>query len=301
MKAIIQKQYGGTDTLEHVERHKPPVTKDAILVKVSYANISAGDKNINTMNVKFPLNIIMKLIFGIKKPKAEIRGISGSGIIEEIGSEVTQFRVGDHVNFINSMKAGVLADYLVLNERSKIAKLDHEISLADAAPIAFGTLSANHFINSHTIKKGMEVMIYGASGSVGSYAASLVNYFGGNVTMVASQKHHEKLKAIKGQIVTYENDAHLDITTKCDVIFDAVGKIKKNQVAKILNKKGKFFSIKAPTKEDLVKLNELNTLLKENKIQTIIDEIYPFEAFKEAHQKVYDGHKTGNVVIEINP
>lgn len=300
MKAIIQKQYGGIETLEYVERNKPSVKNDDILVKVSYANISAGDKNINTMNVMFPLNIIMKLIFGIKKPKAEIRGISGSGIIEEIGSKVTQFKVGDHVNFINSMKAGVLADYLVLNERSKIAKLDNEVSLADAAPIAFGALSAHHFINKNTIKKGMKVMIYGASGSVGSYASSLSNYYGAEVTMVASQKHHTKLKVINGELVSYENDAHLKLNTKYDIIFDAVGKIKKKQVAKMLNKKGKFFSIKAPTKEDLVKLNDLNTLLKEKKIVTIIDKIYPFEAFKEAHQKVYDGHKTGNVVIGIN-
>lgn len=300
MKAIIQKQYGGIETLEYVERDKPPVINDDILVKVSYANISAGDKNINTMNVAFPLNIIMKMIFGIKKPKAEIRGISGSGIIEEIGSKVTQFKVGDHVNFINSMKAGVLADYLLLNERSKIAKLDNEVSLADAAPIAFGALSANHFVNKNSIKKGMKVLIYGASGSVGSYAASLANYYVANVTMVASQKHHAKLKAIKGQLVSYKNDAHLELDTKFDVIFDAVGKIKKKQVAKILNKKGKFFSIKAPTKEDLVKLNELNALLKEREIVTIIDRIYPFESFKEAYQKVYDGHKTGNVVIEIN-
>lgn len=301
MKAIIQKQYGGIETLEYVERNKPPVKNDEILVKVSYANISAGDKNINTMNVTFPLNIIMKLIFGIKKPKAEIRGISGSGIIEEIGSNVTQFKVGDHVNFINSMKAGVLADYLVLNERSKIGKLGNEVSLADAAPIAFGALSANHFVNGHTIKKGMKVMIYGASGSVGSYAASLANYYGAEVTMVASQKHHEKLKAIKGELVSYENDAHLKLNTKYDVIFDAVGKIKKKQVANMLNNKGKFYSIKAPTKEDLVKLNDLNALLKEKKILTIIDKIYPFATFKEAHQKVYDGHKTGNIVIEINP
>lgn len=301
MKAIIQKQYGGIQTLEHVERNKPSIKDDDILVKVSYANISAGDKNINTMNVKFPLNVIMKLIFGFKRPKAEIRGISGSGIIEEIGSHVTQFEVGDHINFINSMKAGVLADYLVLNEKSKIGKLDKEVSLADAAPIAFGALSANHFVNRHTIKKGMKIMIYGASGSVGSYAASLANYYGAEVTMVASQKHHAKLKAIKGALVSYENDAHLELATKFDVIFDAVGKSTKKQVSKLLKKSGKFYSIKSPTKEDLVKLKELNVLLKEKKILTIIDKIYSFEAFKEAHQKVYDGHKTGNLLIEINP
>ena len=119
--------------------------------------------------------------------------------------------------------------------------------------------------------------------------------------MVASQKHHAKLKPIEGQLVRYENNAHLELTTKFDVFFDAVGKIKKKQVSKLLKTSGKFYSIKAPTKEDLVKLNELNALLKEKKIVTIIDKIYPFEAFKEAHQKVYDGHKTCNVVIEINP
>lgn len=300
MKAIIQKQYGGIETLEDVERNKPSIKKDEILVKVSYANISAGDKNINTMQVTFPLNVIMKMIFGLRKPKAEIRGISGSGIIEKVGSDITQFKVGDHVNFINSMKAGVLADYLVLKETSKIAKLDDQVSLEDAAPIAFGALSANHFIHANTIKKEMNVMIYGASGSVGSYAASLANYYGAHVTMVASKKHHEKLSVIKGELVSYENDAHLELKTQFDVIFDAVGKINKKQVIKVLKKAGKFYSIKSPTKEDLVKLKELNLLLKDKKITTIIDHIYPFDAYKEAHQKVYDGHKTGNIIIDIN-
>jgi NADPH:quinone reductase-like Zn-dependent oxidoreductase len=300
MKAIIQKQYGGIETLEDVERNKPSIKKDEMLVKVSYANISAGDKNINTMQVTFPLNVIMKMIFGLSKPKAEIRGMSGSGIIEKIGSDITQFKLGDHVNFINSMKAGVLADYLVLKETSKIAKLDDQVSLADASPIAFGALSANHFIHANTIKKEMNVMIYGASGSVGSYAASLANYYGANVTMVASKKHHEKLSVIKGELVSYENGAHLELKTQFDVIFDAVGKINKKQVIKVLKKAGKFYSIKSPTKEDLVKLKELNLLLKDKKIMTIIDHIYSFDAYKEAHQKVYDGHKTGNIIIDIN-
>lgn len=300
MKAIVQNRYGGVDTLSIIERNKPSIRDTQILIKVRYANISAGDMHMNLIDVGFPLNIVMKMIFGFKKPKAEIRGTSGSGIVEAVGKDVQMFQVGDHVNFINSLKAGVLAECLVMNESGRVTKVDKSVPLEDAAPIAFGALSANHFINLKTIKSGMNVMIYGASGSVGSYASSLASHYGAHVTMVASNKHHEKLKSLKGRLITYENDTYLNVDETYDVIFDAVRKINKKMIKHLLKKGGTFYSIKSPTKESLTRLNHLNSLLKENQLQTIIDHIYPFEAFKEAHQKVYDGHKTGNILIQID-
>ena len=301
MKAIIQTHYGDENTLESVEVSAPIISKpNQFLVKVAYANISSGDKNINTLDQPFMIRLILKLLFGWKGPKSRIRGISGSGVVEAVGSSVDNLKVGDHINFINSMKAGVLAEFLVLSTESKYAIVDPSVNLAEAAPVAFGAMSAYHFINEHNVKEGDDIYIYGASGSVGTYAVSLASLLKANITAVASQKHHEKLSVLSIQkYIDYKNDNPFDTQQRFDVIFDAVGKIKKSDVQHLLKPQGKFFSIKSPTKEDSKRLSKLNEWLTQGKLETIIDKVYNFEEYKQAHAHVYEGHKTGNIVIRI--
>lgn len=301
MKAIIQTHYGNENTLESVEVSAPIITKpNQFLVKVAYANISSGDKNINTLDQPFMIRLVLKLLFGWKGPKSRIRGISGSGIVEAVGNDVESVKVGDHINFINSMKAGVLAEFLVLSTDSKVALVNPSVNLAEAAPVAFGAMSAYHFINEHNVKEGDDIYIYGASGSVGTYAVSLATLLKANVTAVASQKHHDKLSVFPiQQFIDYKNQNPFDTQQRFDVIFDAVGKIKKSDIQHLLKPNGKFYSIKSPTKEDSLRLSQLNEWLKQGKLKTIIDKVYDFEDYKQAHARVYEGHKTGNVVIKI--
>jgi NADPH:quinone reductase-like Zn-dependent oxidoreductase len=302
MKAIIQKVYGDESTLQMVDVAAPKIKKsNQILVKVNYANVSAGDKNINTLNLSQPIKTIMRLVFGFNGPRAKIRGISGSGVIKAVGLKVKDYKVGDNVNFINSIKAGVMAEYLLLNSNSKVCKVDKETSLEAAAPIAFGALTDNHFINEKTIKKGDKVLVYGASGSVGSYAIQLAKYYGANVTGVASQKHLEKLKKIKiDKWLDYNKEDISKLSNKYNVILDAVGYLPRSKAKLILKKNGNYFTIKSPTTENLTRLKNLNKLLKKKNLITIIDQTYNFNDFRQAHKKVYDGHKTGNIVIKIS-
>jgi NADPH:quinone reductase-like Zn-dependent oxidoreductase len=301
MKAIIQNRYGNESTLELVEVSAPVISKpNQFLIKVAYANISSGDKNINTIDQPFLIKLILRLLFGWSGPKSKIRGISGSGVVVEVGSDVTGVKVGDHVNFINSMKAGVLAEYLVLSSDSKFAVVDSSVDLVDAAPISFGAMSAYHFINEQSIKEGDDIYIYGASGAVGTYALSLATHFKANITAVASQKHHEKLTVFPiQQFIDYKNQNPFDIQQRFDVIFDAVGKIKKSDIQHLLKPNGKFYSIKSPTKEDSQRLTQLNEWLRQGSLKTIIDKVYDFEDYKQAHAHVYAGHKSGNVIIKI--
>jgi NADPH:quinone reductase-like Zn-dependent oxidoreductase len=301
MKAIIQNRYGDENTLESIDVSVPVITKpNQFLIKVAYANVSSGDKNINTLDQPFFIKLILRLLFGWNGPKAQIRGISGSGIVESVGSDVVNAKVGDHVNFINSMKAGVLAEYLVLSSDSKFAVVDSSVNLVDAAPIAFGAMSAYHFINEHSLKEGDDIYIYGASGAVGTYALSLATHFKANITAVASQKHHEKLSGFPIQkFIDYKNQNPFDIQQRFDVIFDAVGKIKKSDIQHLLKPNGKFYSIKSPTKEDSQRLAQLNEWLKQGSLKTIIDNVYDFEDYKQAHAHVYAGHKSGNVIIKV--
>jgi NADPH:quinone reductase-like Zn-dependent oxidoreductase len=301
MKAIIQEHYGDENTLKKVNVLDLKITKpDQILADVHFANISAGDKNINTLSQPWFIQIMIRLIFGWNKPKARIRGISGSGIVKAIGNDVTTFQVGDHVNFINSMKAGVLADQILLSEKSIISKVDSSVLLEDAACIPFGFMSAYHFINENTIKEHDHVYIYGASGAVGSAALSLAIHFGAHVTAIASKKHHHKLESLGDVfLIDYQTMSPFDLKETFDLVFDGVGKIDKNKVKHLLSSNGKYLSIKSPTKEDKKRLQTLNGLLKDSKIKVLIDKIYHFDAFKEAHAHVYAGHKNGNVLVKV--
>jgi NADPH:quinone reductase-like Zn-dependent oxidoreductase len=302
MKAIIQKVYGDESTLQLVDLREPKISKPSdILIKVKYANISAGDKNINTLNLPQPIKTIMRLLFGFTGPRAQVRGTSGSGEIVEVGRDVKEFKVGDHVNFINSINAGVMANYLLLNSKSKLSVVENNTSLEAAAPIAFGALTANHFINDKTVKKGDSILIYGVSGSVGSYAAQLAKYYGAVVTGVASSKHHDILKPLKlNNLIDYTKQDITKLDTKFDLILDAVGFLPKAKAKNILKEKGLYLTIKSPTTEDLTRLAFLNKLLSAGKLITIIDKVYPLVAYREAHKKVYGGHKSGNVIIKID-
>lgn len=302
MKAIIQKRYGDEQTLELVEKKEPTIVKeDEFLIQMMVGNVSAGDYKINTLDVPFPINLVMRLVFGLRRPRQAIRGISGSGKVIKVGSAVTAVKPGDHVNVINSMKASVFADVLKLNEKSMYAKVDNQVSYRDSAPIAFGGMSAYHFINGDTIKEGSKVLIYGASGSVGSYAAGLAHAYGAHVTATASHKHHALLEGIGiDRLIDYQKEDPFSLADRFDLIFDAVGKISKKQVRHMLKDKGVYLSIKSITKEDKRRLEHLNKMLAMGTLKTVIDQTYPVAAFREAHRHVYDGHKTGNVLIEFS-
>lgn len=300
MKAIILKKYGGIDQLEMVETKKPIIGDDELLVKMKAANIASGDMRIHTQDAPGIPKFVMSLIFGFKKPRRQIRGISGSGVIETIGSKVSRYKKGDEIYFINSMKAGCYGEYVALREQSVIAKKPQNISFEEAAPLAFGAMSAYHFINSKTIKPGDRVLIFGASGSVGSYAAQLAMYYGAHVTAVASQKHHEKLRAVGiEKFIDYQVKDFRREKETYDVIFDAVMKINKKSCKHLLNENGKYYSIKSPTKEEVTRLLAINEIIKKDQLHTVIDQIYAYDEFREAHKKVYDNHKTGNVVLKI--
>jgi len=300
MKAVVQYKYGGTETLHLEDVSKPTIKDNEILIEVYAANIASGDMRINTLDVPFLLKPLLRFVFGLKGPRKTVRGITGSGKIIEIGSKVTRFKKGDRVNYINSMGAGCIAEFLCLKEKAVMAKIEKNVSYIDAAPIPFGAMSAYHFINEDTIKNGYEVLIYGASGSVGSYALQLAKYYGGKVTAVSSKKNHDKLRDLGAErVIDYMTKDFTESDKKYDVIFDSVSKISKRKCKNVLKENGKYYSVKSMTKEISDRIVLLNKLLNDNKIETLIDRVYQLEDFKEAHEHVYGKHKVGNVIIEI--
>jgi len=300
MKAVIQTRYGGPELLKLVSTPIPTVKENEILIQIKATNVSSGDWRVNTLSVPTILKPIMRSIFGFRGPRQKIRGITGAGTIIKTGSKVSSFEPGGHVYFINSIKAGCLAEFIVLKESSIIAKIPDTMNFTEAAPLAFGAMTAYHFINKNTIQQNMEVLIYGASGSVGSYAVQLAKYYGAEVTAVSSFKHHkELLKLGADHVIDYtQHDFRTDLK-QFDVILDAVGKISKGSCKAVLNPTGKYYTVKSPTKEDSCRLESINKIIEEGRMKTLIDKVYPFNEFKEAHIHVYDGHKCGNVIIQV--
>jgi len=303
MKAIILNQYGDEQQLKLTEVKKPQLQKPHdMLIQVHAANISSGDQKINTLAVSPFLKFVLQIVFGFGKPRAAIRGIAGSGQVVAIGPKVTAFKVGDRVNFINSMRASVMAEFLVLNDRSVIATFAAHLDYPVAAPIAFGALTADYFINDQTIKPNQRVLIYGASGAVGTYAVALAHFYGAHVTAVASSKHHAQLAALHPHhIIDYQTPTFLNHSDTYDVIFDAVGFLPKHLKSRLLKKPGRFFTIHQITKESAARLVYLNGLLANGQLTTILDRVYPLRDYQAAHRHVYAGHKTGNVVLAMIP
>ncbi len=302
MKAIIQTGYGSPEVLNRSELPKPTMKDNDVLIKVSYANISSGDARVRALDMPLLLKPIIKLMFGFKGLRRKIPGVSGSGIVESVGQNVKRFKKNDPVHFINGLKMGTCADYVVYKETDCIVKTPNNISLADAAPLAFGLLTAYHFINHDTIKKNNHILIYGASGSVGTYAIQLAKYYGATVTAISSKKNHKLLKSFGADhVIDYHTTDFKTQDTIYDVIFDAVGKINKKDCKSVLKKHGIYVTVKSMTSEKQSLLESLNDVLLSGTIQTVIEKVYSFDDIRDAHQHVDGHHKVGNIVLEVNP
>jgi len=301
MKAVIQTKYGGPEVMQLVTRPIPDINTNEVLVKIRATNVASGDWRVNTLSIPFLLKPIFCLIFGFTGPRQDIRGITAAGEVIKAGAKVTLYKPGDRVYFINTFKAGCLAEYIALNESTVMTKIPQSMSYIDAAPLAFGALSAYHFINQNNVKTGMDVLIYGASGSVGSYSIQLAKYYGAKVTAVSSEQHHKALLELGADhVIDYIKQDFRTETKRYDLIFDAVGKITKKSCKAVLNSSGKYYTTWSATQEDTKRLESINTIIDEGNLKTLIDKVYPTSEFREAHARTYGGHKRGNVVIEID-
>ena len=300
MKAIIQRRYGGPEKLKIETAQIPDISDSQLLIEIHAADVSSGDWRQNTLSIPAPFKPIARLVFGITGPRNKIRGTSAAGVVISKGSKVENYNIGDKVYFISSKKNGCWAEFIAIDESGPIALVPENMTLAEAAPLAFGALTAFQFVNISTIQDGTKALIYGASGSVGSYALQLAKYYGADVTAVASSKHHSSLLALGADsLIDYtKQDFRLE-STKYDFIFDAVGKISKKSCKPVLTDGGKYCSTWSPTKEDPNLMTSINTIIEEGKLESLIAGVYPFDAFKEALIHTYEGHKSGNVIIEI--
>ncbi|MFG0214878.1 NAD(P)-dependent alcohol dehydrogenase [Brevibacillus porteri] len=302
MRAVVCTKYGSPDVLELREVEKPIPKDYEILIKVHATTVTSGDCRIRAFQSPFFLWIPMRLVLGLTKPRNPILGVELSGEVEVIGKHVTRFKKGDQVYALSGMRCGAHAEYICLHENAIVGLKPTNVTHEEAAAIPFGGTTALHFFRKGKLQKGQKVLIYGASGSVGTSAVQLAKYCGAEVTAVCSSANLDLVKSLGAEkVIDYTKEDFTKKEERYDIVFDAVGKATKTHCVKVLAPNGVFLTVdgqgiaKVRT-EDLVFLKEL---MEAGQIKAVIDRRYSLEQVSEAHRYVETGRKKGDVVIKV--
>lgn len=317
MKAIMYTKFGSPEVLHLQEVEKPTPKDNEVLIKIFATTVAKEDPD---MRASPGAN-------GFVKPSHPILGQELAGLIEAVGKDVTRFRPGDQVFGMGFF--GAYAQYTCMPENGALAIKPGNISYEDAASIPNGALTALPFLRDKArIRSGQTVLIYGASGSVGSAAVQLARYFGAEVTGVCSTANLDWVKSLgAAQVVDYTRENFTENGKTYDIIFDTVGKISFSAckgsladggvylstvpspvmllhalwTARSGGRKVKFLAAGLrPASEKAKDLVFLTGLIEEGKLKPVIDRRYPMEQIGEAHRYVEQGHKKGNVVIMVD-
>jgi NADPH:quinone reductase-like Zn-dependent oxidoreductase len=308
MRAVVYDQYGPPNVLRLKELEKPCPKDNEILIKIHAATVTSGDVRLRSSDFPPLFWLPARIIFGLFKPKKKILGHELAGTVEEIGKSVTKYKVGDEVFGTTTMlKTGSYAEYICLPQEWKngvVAQKPENLSFKEAAALPVGAMTAMFLLEKASqslgIKTGQKVLVYGASGSVGSYAVQLAKQQGAKVTAVCSGSNVEMVKSLgAGKVIDYKKEDYSEGKEKFDIVFDAVGKTTKAKAKKVLNAEGKFVTIKMLTTEKTQNLERIKELAEHGKLKPFIDKTFKLDEIVNAHKYVDSGRKRGNVVIDI--
>ena len=299
MKAIVCTKSGPPNVLQFREVEKPMPRENEVLVKVHAATATIGDVILRRLH---PLFFLPLQLFGMKRKR--IPGHEFAGEIEAVGKEVKRFKIGDRVfGTTTGLSVGANAEYVCLPEKWQagvLAIMPTNTTYEEAAAVPVGGMTALYILRKGNIQRGQKVLIYGASGSVGTFAVQMAKHYGAEVTGVCGSANVELVRSLGADhVIDYAKEEFTKSGQTYDVIFDAVRKTSFSRSKAALKEKGIYLSVRSSTSEKAENLIFLKELIEAGKIRSIIDRCYPLEQTAEAHRYVEAGHKKGNVVINV--
>ena len=306
MKAAIYEKYGPPEVLSLKEIEKPVPKDNEVLIKIHATTVAAGDIRMRGFKVPTKFWLPMRFVLGITGPKNKVLGMEISGVIESIGGSVEKFRVGDEVFAATGFGRGY-AEYICLPVTDvvgkvviEVAKKPANLTFEEAAAVPIGAMTALAFLRKANVKNGQKVLVYGASGSVGTYAVQLAKHYGAEATGVCSAANLELVKSLGADVVIdYAKEDFTKNGQRYDLVFDAVGKISSSHAKGSLTENGVFLSTWGDGAVEPNDLSLLSGLIEAGKLKVVIDKTYALEQIVEAHKYVEAGHKKGNVVITV--
>lgn len=317
MPAVVYEQYGAPDVLHLKQVSKPTPKPNEVLIKIHATTVTSGDWRLRAGDP-----YVIRLIFGFFKPGNPILGHELAGVVEAVGENVTKFKVGDRVFGSTGFGSGTYAEYICMKETGGLSVMPNNINFDQAAAVPVGALTALHFLKQVDIKPGKKVLIYGASGSVGSFAVQIAKYFGAHVTAVCSTGNIQMVKDLGADaVIDYTKTDIFQSGQQYDVVFDCVDKMSLSASLKLVAKGGAFVSVGAnpvlfanqffngllgrpkvltgTSKDSATDMALIKDLIEQGHITPAIDRTYPLAEIPQAHAYVQQGHKKGNVVIKV--
>jgi len=322
MKAFVYERYGPPEVLHLKEVEKPSPKSNEVLIRIHAATVTSGDWRVRSLHVPAGFGLITRLVFGISKPRQPILGSELAGVVESVGKDVCQFKIGDPVFAFSDTSMGCHAEYKCMPQDGAVLLKPACLSYDEAAALSFGGTTALDFLRRGKLQSGGKVLINGASGGVGTAAVQLAKHFGADVTGVCSTANRELVRSLgASRVIDYTQEDFTQNGETYDVILDTVGTAPFSRSKASLKEGGRLLMVLAGLPEMLqipwvsmtsrkkiiagpaaVRVEDLRFLAglaEAGEFKPVIDRRYPFEQMAEAHRYVDTGRKKGNVIITL--
>ena len=307
MKAVICTAYGPPEVLQVRSVPDPRPGRKEVCIRLVATAVTASDAIVRGLKLRGRYRPLMRIAFGWRAPRRGIIGMIASGRIESVGRDVKAFKEGDEVFGMDGFRAGTYAEKVCWPASTQLALKPSNLNFEEAAALPYGGLLATFFLRRLKVGAGRRVLIYGASGAIGTAAVQLARHLGAEVTGVCSTGNLELVRSLgAATVVDYTKEDFTQRGERYDVIFDAVGKRKSAQAmassAAALASGGVAMSVDDSfPRTNMADLLALKQLAETGDLRPVIDRVYPLDAIVEAHRYVDLGHKKGNVIITVSP